>query len=99
MKVSVAYRVLPDCDVWFKIEVLDKGDFPKEFIFTDKYDPDPNVLLANLSSGDTKCRVVEGFQRTPHEAKDLVKLHIAKIREMLEKWRATKVPADEEYKL
>ena len=99
MELSVTYKVLPNCDVWFKIEIVDKGDFPKEWIFIDKYDPHPDELLADLNSEDTRCRVIEGFHRNGEEARKLVKLHVATILDMLEKWRAIKAPADEEYKL
>ena len=99
MKLTVAYWLKASGDIGFNIHVADEGDFPEQQIFTRCFDPEPGVLLESFDSDTERSSSVVGFHRTPAEVKELVKLHVAKIQEMLEKWRAIKVPADEEYEL
>lgn len=99
MRLSVTYEKRASRQVWFKITVTDRGDFPTAGIFVDDIDPLPECNLSDFSPEVQRISHVEGFQYSAAEARRLVREHIAAVKKMLDLYNDLQVPADEEFEI
>ena len=99
MRLLVTYEKRANRQVWFKITVTDRGDFPTAGIFVDDIDPDPEGSLSDFSPEAPGISYLEGFQYGAAETKRLVRAHIAAVKKMLDRYRGLLVPADEEFEI